>query len=68
LLSNRNENVGRFDVAMNNAACMRSIQSIGDLNCDIQEFFRFKRTGCDAVLQGLPFQRSLKAQINATTG
>src|SRR5437868_13368541 len=51
-----NENVGRLNVAMNDAFGVGGVERIGDLNGQIQQSLRLQRTSADDLLQALPFQ------------
>jgi hypothetical protein len=50
------EDVRRFDVTMDNALGVCSIQCIGDLDADFQESLQFQRLTCDCILQGLAIE------------
>ena len=47
----RDRDVGRFDVAMDDARSMSGIESVGNVNGDGEKNFHFQRTPGDAVLQ-----------------
>ncbi len=47
-----NENIGRFDVAMNDALRMSGIEAIGDFDAEIEKNLHVQRTAHDQVLQG----------------
>ena len=46
-----NENVSRFDIAVNDALRVCCIERIGDFDCDRERSFNIHRTACDAVFQ-----------------
>src|SRR6516162_270335 len=48
----RDENVGRFDVAVNDALTMRGIQRIGQLDREREDIFVFHRVAPDSVPEG----------------
>ena len=52
-----NEDIRWFDVAMHDALRVRGVQSIGDLNCQLQQFAGLERLSGDVVLQRLPFEQ-----------
>ena len=51
------EDVGRLDVAVHDAAAVRRIQRIGDLDAQLHNPLRRQRLVFDAVLQRGPFQQ-----------
>ncbi len=51
-----NEDVGRFNVSVDNAFGVSRIQSIGNLNSQIQYLIRLKGLVLNAVLERLAFQ------------
>ena len=50
------EDIRRLDVAVDDALGMRSIQSVGDLDREIERGSQLKRASTDAVFQRHPFQ------------
>src|SRR5215472_11566961 len=50
------ENVGGLDVAMNDAFCMRCIQSIGNLDRDTNKFLKVHRLTRNGVLQSFAYE------------
>src|SRR5215831_5176528 len=51
-----NEDVGWFDVSMDDASCVRSVQPLSHLYRHVQQRFQFHRPTRDGVLQGLAFE------------
>src|ERR1700719_2502156 len=52
-----NEDVCGLDVAMNDAFRVGGIQSIGNLNSEQEDDFRFQRSARDSVLESCSFQK-----------
>ena len=48
----RDEDIGRLDVAMDDAAGVRGVERVGDLDADLQQLFHFERPARDLVLEG----------------
>jgi len=57
LPSGGHEDIGRLDVAVDNALRVRGIESVGNLNRQFEELFRLERLTLDEVLEGLPLQQ-----------
>src|SRR5438034_857399 len=57
LAARGHENIRGFDVSMYNPPGVSAVQSIRNLNCQVQQFVQLKRLALDAVLQRLPFQQ-----------
>ncbi len=53
---NRDEDVCRLDVAMNNSLLIRGIQRARNLDCQVQEFCRLQGLAGDAMLQGIALE------------
>jgi hypothetical protein len=53
----RHEDVRWLDVPMDDALGVRGVESVGDLNRQVQQFVRLKRLASDATLEGLPFEQ-----------
>src|SRR5438552_556050 len=51
------ENVSRFDVAVDDSLCVSRFQSVRYLDAKIQELVRRDRAFADPLLQALPFQQ-----------
>ena len=45
------KNIGRFDVAMNDAPCVCGVERVGDLDGPWQQNIYFQRTACDPMFQ-----------------
>ena len=56
MASLRDENVGGFDVAVDDAFSVRRVQSFRNLDRSIQNAFDFHRAPADALLQRLTLQ------------
>ena len=48
----RHKDIGRLDIAMNDALDMRGIKCVGDLNCQTEKNLGIDRAARDLVLQG----------------
>ena len=57
LSSGSDEDVRRLDVTMHDAAVVRGIQSVGDLDSVFQQFRKLERPVLDLVLEGLPIEK-----------
>ena len=57
MASFRDEDVGGFDVSMNNPFGVRGVETIGHINRDGQQPFKVYRTASDDVFEGLAFER-----------
>ena len=57
LAARRNEKVGWFDVAMNDAFRVRRVQGVADLNGKIQQLLQFDGARFDALLERAAFQK-----------
>ena len=51
------EDVGRLDIAMNDAFGVRCIEGVGDFDCHREQHFRFQGAARDAMLQGHSVQK-----------
>ena len=56
LTSLGDEDVGRLDIAMNDARTVRGIQGISDLDGQIEQKLHIQRLALNGVLQGLAVQ------------
>ena len=52
----RDKQIGRFDVAMNDALGVKRLQRLRHLYRDVKQFFELQRLPMNALLQALPFQ------------
>src|SRR4051812_38385314 len=57
LMALRHKNIGRLDVAMNNALGVSGIKRIRNLNSQVEQLVRFQGLAMDSVLQSLPLQQ-----------
>ena len=51
------ENVGGFDVAMDDGGGVSGVESVGDLNADVEELIEFEGTTADQVLECLAVEK-----------
>src|SRR3990172_1452235 len=63
----RDENVCRFDVAMNDSLCVSRIQSVRNLNSNIEQLLDLKRLASDSVLQRLSIQEFHHNEVGRRT-
>src|ERR1700747_1582897 len=52
-----NEDIRRLDIPMDDALCVCSVESVGDLNAEIEQCFNFQRLACDHVPECLSLQQ-----------
>ena len=57
LVAAGHENVGRFDVAVDDSLGMGGVESVGDLGAEIEQLLRLHRLIVDSVLKGFAFQQ-----------
>lgn len=53
------KNIGRFDIAMNDAFMMRGVQRVGDLDSQVQQFFEFDALAAEDGFSVWPSRNSM---------
>src|ERR1700723_87135 len=57
LIAIRYKDVGRFDVAVNDALGVRTVEGVSDLDAEVEKFIQLHRLPVDRALQGLAFEQ-----------
>ena len=60
------EDIGGFDIAVDDAFGMRRVQGIGDLNTKVQQIFQLQRLPAEALLQGSSSSVTRKGRLSCS--